>query len=314
MSEQKRLPEPDGAVLVVEEETAEAALERISAELGPDARIVSAERVRRGGIAGFFAKEVVQLTAERPRRHEAAETLARMSAQAARTARSVASFSETLERAMTTDPAQVEVNTAPVPSVVRAAAGAVGSVSGSPVTALGEVDWSPDSLVRLGLPFALIERVAKLAPRDDLEWIEAIVHWLAPFAGPLPEGPFLLIGPRAGDLAAALGIPHARCPEVPAGSGSVAVSSDPGCPDLGWLAEVQAGRWVHAVVGGACWESVLGLAPKAVSWVGADAVVPAVRACAREGLPFGYGTVGSSVVRARPIEVALAIRSLVGRR
>lgn len=39
---------------------------RVRDEMGPDARIVRAERVRTGGIAGFFAKEHYELTVEVP--------------------------------------------------------------------------------------------------------------------------------------------------------------------------------------------------------------------------------------------------------
>ena len=48
--------------------TVEEALGRLSSELGPGARIVRADRVRKGGIAGFFAREVVEIEAE-VRRH-----------------------------------------------------------------------------------------------------------------------------------------------------------------------------------------------------------------------------------------------------
>ncbi len=41
---------------------------RVRDEMGPDARIVRAERVRTGGIAGFFAKEHYELTVEVPER------------------------------------------------------------------------------------------------------------------------------------------------------------------------------------------------------------------------------------------------------
>jgi hypothetical protein len=45
-------------------------LERVRAEVGPDARIVGANRIRKGGVAGFFAKEgyevIVDLNGEAP--------------------------------------------------------------------------------------------------------------------------------------------------------------------------------------------------------------------------------------------------------
>ena len=53
--------------VTVEAETVEAALVEISSELGEDAEIMRAQKVHRGGVGGFFAKEMVQLTARRRR-------------------------------------------------------------------------------------------------------------------------------------------------------------------------------------------------------------------------------------------------------
>ncbi|WP_157042067.1 hypothetical protein [Nitriliruptor alkaliphilus] len=53
----------DGATVVIEAATAEAALTELHQQLGGDARIVEVRRVARGGIAGFFAREVVELHA-----------------------------------------------------------------------------------------------------------------------------------------------------------------------------------------------------------------------------------------------------------
>jgi hypothetical protein len=50
--------------LLLEGDDLEALLARVRGEHGPDARIVSAERVRSGGIGGFFAKERYEITVE----------------------------------------------------------------------------------------------------------------------------------------------------------------------------------------------------------------------------------------------------------
>ena len=57
-----------GDLLLVESPTAEEALERLSSLLGPDVEIVAAGKVTRGGIGGFFAREMVQLSARCPSR------------------------------------------------------------------------------------------------------------------------------------------------------------------------------------------------------------------------------------------------------
>lgn len=52
----------DATTVLVEGRTAEEALEKVHRDLGDDARILQAEKVRRGGVGGFFAREMVQLT------------------------------------------------------------------------------------------------------------------------------------------------------------------------------------------------------------------------------------------------------------
>jgi hypothetical protein len=53
----------EGATLVVEAPTAEEALADLHQQLGADARIIEVRRVGRGGIGGFFAREMVELHA-----------------------------------------------------------------------------------------------------------------------------------------------------------------------------------------------------------------------------------------------------------
>lgn len=52
--------------LLLEGEDLPALMARIRAEMGPGARIVKAEKVRTGGVAGFFAREHYELTVEVP--------------------------------------------------------------------------------------------------------------------------------------------------------------------------------------------------------------------------------------------------------
>ncbi len=51
--------------IVVEAATTEGALAQVASRLGPGARIASAEKVLRGGVGGFFQREVVQVRAVR---------------------------------------------------------------------------------------------------------------------------------------------------------------------------------------------------------------------------------------------------------
>ena len=50
--------------LLLEGDNLESLLSRVRDEYGPSAQIVSAERMRTGGVAGFFAKERYELTVE----------------------------------------------------------------------------------------------------------------------------------------------------------------------------------------------------------------------------------------------------------
>ena len=52
--------------LLLEGSDLEALMIRVRAELGPRARVVKAERVRSGGVGGFFAKERFELTVDVP--------------------------------------------------------------------------------------------------------------------------------------------------------------------------------------------------------------------------------------------------------
>ncbi|MCP4966773.1 MAG: hypothetical protein GY926_16290 [bacterium] len=53
--------------ITVEAESVEDALTEITAQFGENAEIMRAQKVHRGGVGGFFAKEMVQLTARRRR-------------------------------------------------------------------------------------------------------------------------------------------------------------------------------------------------------------------------------------------------------
>ena len=61
-------PAPDhqagGATALVEAATAELALAEVHRRHGAAARIVQAEKVLRGGVGGFFQRELVQLTVD----------------------------------------------------------------------------------------------------------------------------------------------------------------------------------------------------------------------------------------------------------
>ena len=172
-------------------------------------------------------------------------------------------------------------------------------------------------MLRLGLPGPLISAVSDLEPGNDLGWIESIAATVAPHCGPLPEGDVIVVGPHAERLAEPLGLPLVRSGEMAPYAGSFCAMVDDSVEDRQWLEFVRGGRGIHLVVGDEPWQDLLIGEPQAVSWVGETAVADALYLAFTLGSTLGYGTVDgfvSSMVRAQPTDVALAVRRIVGRR
>lgn len=153
---------------------------------------------------------------------------------------------------------------------------------------MGPPAWSIATLTRLGLPASFTNAAAGLHPADDGAWIHRLAATAAPLLGPLPDGPLRLVGPGSARLATVLGVP----------------------------AEPPGGTSVHLVLGGGTTDGHDSPAPAAVSWVSDGGVAEALRAAAGTGCPLAYGSTGGfpvDIMRLSPVDVALAIRRLVGR-
>lgn len=364
----------DGATDVIEAATAEAAIAQVHERLGPDARILEARRDLRGGIGGFFAKEVVQLhAAPGPGRSssQSGEDVSDPappppSTQDAPVDTTPEATSSPFDRLLADAPGTVDFATflrermvqgpglgiadpsaeaSPEPSPARAAADAAATdaaatdeqaiaawraatrpAAPSPATDGGSLPavrpatspatsnvssavpgaapggqgqaagpaWSAQRLLQLGVPADLVRAVGLDQDADDLTWTTALAAELADACGPIPSGPALLVGPLADALKDLVGDPTARS-QV-------------------WFDALRDGRWLHLVVGGEGWRDHLASAPRVVSWTRPQDLPAAVR-CARElELTLGYGPVGGSIRRARPLDVALALRELVDER
>jgi hypothetical protein len=182
---------------------------------------------------------------------------------------------------------------------------------------LGSIDWSTTSLLRLGMPAPIISAVAHLEAGDDLNWIECIANAVEPHCGPLPQGDVIVVGPHAERLAEPLGLPLIHAGEMAPYDGSFCAMAEDSVQDRTWLEFVQGGRGIHLVIGDEPWQDLLVGEPVAVSWVGETAVADALYLAFTLGATLGFGTVDgfvSSMVRAQPTDVALAIRRNVGRR
>lgn len=151
--------------------------------------------------------------------------------------------------------------------------------------------WSTTRLLHLGLPATLVHGLQVAAPADDLAWLRAVTDAVRPLCRPLPAGEAVLVGPGAPALAEEIGTPAAR--------------------SRTWLTALGSGRWRHLVLGGERWREELTTEPLAVSWTRPQELPDALRCAIELGLVLGYGPQGGTVRRARPLDVALAVRALV---
>lgn len=192
--------------------------------------------------------------------------------------------------------------------------------SAQPVDApagMGPIAWSTTALLRLGLPAPIIAAVAGLDDNDDMGWINGIASVVAPHCGPLPQGDVIVVGPHAERLAEPLGLPLIQSGDMAPYAGSFCAMVEDSPEDRKWLEFVRGGRGIHLVIGDEPWQDLLIGEPVAVSWVGETAVADALYLAFTLGATLGFGTVDgfvSSMVRAQPTDVALAVRRMVGRR
>lgn len=212
--------------VTIEAATVEEALGRLSTELGPGARILRADRVRRGGLAGFFAREVVEIEAESPDAGGAgvADAFDRMLAAAESGTESA-------------PPAAGLLLTTPAPVV-----------AGPPTFAT--VAWDSSRMLEIGLPGALVQAVAALDPTDDLGHLSALTAALAPVCGPLPGGPARLVGDRAVRLRSAVAIEERLDGYIHLVVGDELPTSLPGVPTVvSWVTDRGSARAVSLALG-----------------------------------------------------------------
>jgi hypothetical protein len=180
----------------------------------------------------------------------------------------------------------------------------------------GGVAWSADELVRLGLPFSFIRPLLDANPGDDLAWIRGLAASVQTLCVPLPAGDVALVGVLAGHLAKPLRLEALHRPDRGPKRGSICCSMQDDADSRRWFERVRRDRWTHLVVGALDAKAFLDLHPQAVSWVGAGALLGALRVATELGVPLGYFKPDEAgpALRATPIEVALAVRALVVRR
>lgn len=277
--------------ILIEADTIESALEALTERYGSEATIVSAERVRRGGVAGFFATEVVELVAipplsgrhieEKPSNDVIDDTKARGLSGGVDSA-----FAQLLDAA---EQADVEVTrpSTGVATLERAAADPQPAAESAPAQRVRHHDpvegirWDVPRLIEIGLPGSLIEDLMSLDPADDLAHVEQLARSLAPLTGDTPAGPHRMIGTQDGR--------HAADPEI-----------------------TDRSRPVHLVLAHGDQLDVTKPPPAIVSWAQEAAAPTAIAVAWQTGATLGWaGSNNGRIRRITPVDAALAVRSLL---
>lgn len=226
---------PAEQAITIEAATIEEALAKVSADLGPNARILSADRVRRGGIGGFFAKEVVEVRAE---------------PVGAPGKGVVAAFDQLLAAAEANDHPAAGGEGPGEPDAARPPATTPDRRGVSSTSPVVTVDWSPARMTEVGLPHQLAQAVDGLDPADDLGHLQALTAALAPVCGPLPSGPARLVGSRADRLRAAVEPSESDGGHIHLVVGDELPDSLPGVPSVvSWVSDRGAARAIALALG-----------------------------------------------------------------
>ncbi len=265
-----RQPPTTGATVTIEAATVEEALARLAEQVGPGAKILQANRVRRGGVAGFFAREVIELVAETtpPVTDGVDSAFARLLA--------AADEAEVAPLPAPTEPEVVSVLPPPSSALI-------------PASPHG-VRWSSATLLELGLPSSIVNRLAHLDADDDLGHVIVLTSILANLCGRLPEGPWRSTGAVTPRLRAELGAAEGDGPN-------------------------------HLVVGDER-PVLLERTPAIVSWTSHRNAAHAIGIALAGGAVLGYcltttfaqnDSYGAHLARVTPMDAALAIRAQMER-
>lgn len=337
---------------VVEAPTVEAALEAVAAQVGPDCEIVDAEKVTKGGVAGFFGKESYRVTVREPAREAVDRVLDAADAAApdAPAAGPADTFGEMFRRELGVSVSPPAGGPEPVIDLTDGVSEPATAVTGPPATGVsadaldrlraavaesrdepatvepdggsdpapalgsapghcGEPLWTPDALVRAGLPSAFVTHLGDMCDADEQSRLVRLSDALRPWCERLPADDTLVVGPHAARLAGAL-----RLSVHPAGTvvpyrGSLIIECDP--DDAGvveYLQNVGAGRRIHLVSDGP--DGFWGAEPEMVlSWTSDAGGVAALQLAIERGMYLGFDVRGPEPRRATPVELAIWVRS-----
>lgn len=276
--------------ILIEADTIGSALETLTERYGSEATIVSAERVRKGGVAGFFATEVVELVAIPPRSGHQPEPESQVSgrsdagsgAGAIGGVNSVfARMLESAEQAETDLGVGAHVAVLEKPEAEQPTTPAVSTEANAPRSPVNGIRWDVPRLIEIGLPGSLIEDLMHLDPDDDIGHIERLAQSVAPLIGAMPAEPHRMIGTR-----------EARHSEH--------------------LDFTDRARPVHLVLARGDELDVTKPPPAIVSWTDDGAAPTAIAVAWQTGATLGWSISGEGTIRrVTAVDAALAIRHLL---
>jgi hypothetical protein len=158
----------------------------------------------------------------------------------------------------------------------------------------------------IGVPDSIVDAMVAQAPRDDVEWLMALMNALRPLCETPRPGATLVVGPACANLARQLRFMSITAEELPETVSSVAV---PHVSAKELLAGAD-GRSVHLVVGGA-WQHLVSVPAEIVSAATDDDLMDALRAAAAWGGTLGWIWGGDRYERIDPFLVASRIRDAI---
>jgi hypothetical protein len=191
------------------------------------------------------------------------------------------------------------------------------TAAGGEPAGMGAVAWRTMDLVRHGIPTEIVAAVADIDPNDDIAWITALAGAIAPYCGRTESSDTVLLGTNAYQLAETLSIEWVEPGQTAPYEGSFASYVSTESEHKDWLEFVRGTRDIHYVIGDdQAWRQALVAAPNVVSWFNESALIDALYLAVAFDAQLGYGVLpgrGGSLTRIYPVDVALAIRSMMER-
>ncbi len=304
--------------------------------LGTDCTIVKVEKVQEGGIGGFFATELVRVTAKplklsemdavltsaedlvsslRSKAPEFADRLLDQWRQETKTAvePAVEPAAERTLAELLAERAAAPAEPEPIPMPTYAAAPAQPPLSlqpaiiaAAPMRSLMDQRWSHHALRAMGIPDRVVDAALTQQPTTEAEWIVALMGALRGLCTGGPAAPTVMVGPSCANLARQLKLVSVAPEELVESISSVAVPH----VTTRTLATSLNNRLVHLVLGGA-WQHLGGVPVHVVSAASATDLLEAMRVCVAWDASLGWYWTGERYERIDEFTIVSHIRTVL---